>query len=362
MQYLILFDPPEHLMVYTVFLKHVASGDLFQLPLDTLNCVEELNKGSNCTFTFDYSLLHDQVALPYSTTVKTLFTSVFSEIWYQDSNANILWLGVVSDAQVTKDATGAYTLTVAAVDYFGLLQKRRTDADKVYTGVDPASIPWTEINASQSKTSGNLGITVGVTASTGITVNEEYKREDLNQLISDLSNLKLNNSFDFDIDVTKKFNVYYPTKGSLRSNVVFDNFTIASWGIDTPLLLSMTNSVYARGSGVNTDVPETNSIASSGVVAEYTLLEDIITDTQTSDTGVLQAEGDKYLALYELSLDNIEIIHTDEVDLTTYDVGDTVIVNIPEWDISYAQYRVKKRTVQIDDTGTMTSTIDLLTM
>src|SRR5579872_3927781 len=139
-------------MTYKLFIKHVATGDLFELPFDTLNVVEELNNGANATFTFDYTVLHDQVALPYNTTVKTLLTSVFTEIYFQDQNANVIWLGVITDVQITYDASQGYNLTVGANDYVGLLQKRRSQADKVYTAVDPASIPWDQINTSQGYT------------------------------------------------------------------------------------------------------------------------------------------------------------------------------------------------------------------
>ncbi len=157
-------------MIYTVFLKHVASGDLFELPYKTVNYVEELNNGSQATFDFDFATIKEQVADVYSTNVKDLFTAVLSEMWVQDSAGNKVWFGVVADYQRTKDAVGNYTLKIACIDYFSLFQKRRTGASVDFSAVDPATIPWSLINTSQGLTSGNLGITQGATASTGLTI------------------------------------------------------------------------------------------------------------------------------------------------------------------------------------------------
>ncbi len=349
-------------MTYTVILKHVASGDIFELPYKLINYVEELNNGSQATFEFDYTTIKEQVCDPYTTNPKDLFTAVLSEITVKDSSNNILWLGVVSEYNRSKDASGNFTLSVAAVDYFSLLQKRRTGSDDIFSGVDPATIPWSLINTSQSKTHGDLGITVGATASTGTMVSVELKYADIKQVITDLSNYKANNSFDFDIDTGKKLNIYYPTKGSLRANIVFDDNTVLAHAVKIPVVLNITNSVFVTGQGINNDIAAVNRQASSSEIAEYTLLEDIISDTQTADTTTLNSEGDRKLSLEKLPLYAITLKHSDDINLTTYGLGDTVVVNIIEERISYAQYRVKKRTVDIDETGTMVATIDLLTI
>ncbi len=351
-------------MTYKVFLKHLTTGDLFELPYNSINWVEELNNGANATFNFDYSTIKEQVCAPYGTNVFDLFTAVFSQIWVEDSAGNKLWLGVCSDYQRTKDAAGNYSLQIAACDYFALLQKRRTAALKTYSAVDPATIPWDLININQTSgiASADLGITQGTTVTTGLTVSPEYIRADIKQSISDLSNYRVKGSFDFDIDVTLKLNLYYPTKGSLRANVVLDALTTLADGVKIPLLLSITNRVMARGQGINNDVAESVRIASDPTINQYTLLEDVLTDPTTSDTTVLATEGDKKLDLEKLPLAQITKKHGDDIDLTSYGLGDTIIVDVPEENISYAQYRVKKRTVDIEQTGTMIATLDLLTI
>jgi len=49
--------------------------------------------------------------------------------------------------------------------------------------------------------------------------------------------------------------------------------------------------------------------------------------------------------------------HGDDIDITSYGVGDTIIVNCPRTGYSHIEeYRVKKRTVDIDKTGTSSFT------
>src|SRR5947207_2366214 len=110
-------------MTFTVILKHITSGDIYELPFRSLNYIEELNNGSQATFQFDYQTIKDQVATPYGTTVADLFTGVLSEIWVQNDSGIKIWFGVVTEFNWSKDMAGNHTLQIAAVDYFSLLQK-----------------------------------------------------------------------------------------------------------------------------------------------------------------------------------------------------------------------------------------------
>src|SRR4051794_4740923 len=131
-----------------------GTGNLFELPFMSVNYVEELNAGSQATFNLDYSAMA-QLAAVYGTTVRDLFTATFREIWVELDGTKI-WTGVASEYNRSKDAQGTYRLTLAAIDYLALLQKRRTGAVKTYTATDPATIPWDLINTSQSLTDGDF--------------------------------------------------------------------------------------------------------------------------------------------------------------------------------------------------------------
>jgi len=201
-----------------VFVLNVATGDIVELPFESINHVEELNNGKNATIEFDYSAV-EVIADKYGTTVKDLFTATFREIQiYVDGVKK--WRVVIAEYNRSKDAEGKYTLTIGAVDYFSILQKRRTGLTTVnFAAVDPATIPWSLINASQLLTSGDLGITVGATDTTALSVTLALKNAEIRQTIIDLSNYKQLNSFDFDLDIDNKLNIFAPTKGSLRQTL-----------------------------------------------------------------------------------------------------------------------------------------------
>mgnify|MGYP007135527431 CR=1 FL=1 len=58
----------------------------------------------------------------------------------------------------------------------------------------------------------------------------------------------------------------------------------------------------------------------------------------------------------------MSVKHDDTIDITTYGLGDTIVINIPEEGISYANYRVKKRTVDVNEANALTCQVDLLTI
>lgn len=344
-----------------VYLKDIGTGNLYELPYKSINYIEELNAGKSMTFQLDYNAIKE-LATTYGTTPKDLFTATLREIWVEitmpDASPVIPFISVVSEYNRTKDVTGTYQLQIPSIDYFALLQKRRTGLTQVdFTSQDPVDIAWSLINTSQGLTYGDLGITRGVHPATGLSVTVSYINAELKTEITNLSNNKQNGSFDLDIDSTKTFNTYYPTKGSVRSNIVLDDNNILADGVKIPVVLAITNDVNVTGQS-QTGV---NRVASNPTINAYKRLQDTISDTTVTDTTILNAEGDKFLTLNQLPLYQISVTHDgQDPDITTYDVGDTLIVNIPEEDISYAQYRVKKRTVDINSSGQILVQLDML--
>ncbi len=350
--------------LFQVFILDVASGNLFEIPFESINCIDELNNGKSMSVQLDYPAVKSMAAA-YRTTVQDLFTATFREIYVTMDGVKI-WYGVVAEYNRSKDATGQYQMGIAAIDYFSLFQKRRTGLTTInFTNVDPATIPWSLINTSQQSlgagSASDFGITQGATALTPLTITVSYKNSELRQEIINLSNYKQNGTFDFDIDFTKKFNVYYPIKGTTRTNIVLDDNNILADTIKIPLLLSMTNSIFVTGQGINDDQAGVNRKAGNSIVNAYKLLEDQIADINVTDTGLLAAEGDRFLALNQLPLYQISLKHDGkDPDVTTYDVGDTLVVNVPEEGVINQQYRVKKRTLDIDKGGQCIVQLDML--
>lgn len=347
-----------------ILIINPSTGDTVELPYMSVSYIEELNNGYSATLNFDYIAVKE-ICDKYSLTPVQLFTSSFREVKVIRSDGSLLWRGVISDYTRSVDAYGKYSLTVACVDYFALLQKRRTALTRIFTNTDPATIAWNLINDTQTSESpySDFGITQGTANTTGLSQSITYQFAEIRQEIINLSNANQANSFDFDIDYTLKFNTYFPIKGSVRNNIVLDQNNIIANTVDVPVVLNLTNEVYVIGNGVNSDVTYVNRQATNSYKISYKKLEDVLRDSQQTDTNILNNIGDKFIVLKREPLSAISVTHLDgDPDVTTYGIGDTIIVNIPEEQISYAQYRVKKRTVDIDDKGTIKVQIDLLTI
>jgi len=97
--------------------------------------------------------------------------------------------------------------------------------------------------------------------------------------------------------ISQKGNIshFHPAAFALDKNILSDTVKI-------PLLLSLTNSIFVTGAGVNDDQSGVKRTAGNSIVNAYKLLEDQIADIAITDTNLLAAEGDRFLALNQLPL------------------------------------------------------------
>lgn len=112
------------------------------------------------------------------------------------------------------------SIVVSAMGWFNLFEKRlyAKFTTKKFTAIDEGEIAWQLIAASQAETGGNLGITKGtIQASANATIS--YLQKPIKDAILELAAGE--NGFNFEITPNKVFNVYAPTKGSVKPNAVF---------------------------------------------------------------------------------------------------------------------------------------------
>ncbi len=345
-----------------VKIQNPVTGDLYELPFSAISFTEELNGGKDAQFSFDFIALQD-IAKAYNTNPLFLLTSSYREIWVE-MNGSKIWYGAISDFHLTKDAQGLFQLNVYGLGFFSLFQKRRTNNSTVFTTVDAGQIAWSLINTSQQADLpySDLGITQGsVPASTTRTI--EYNFAEIRQTIIDLSNAKVKNGFDFDIDNTKKFNVYYPFKGTTRNNIILDDKNLLGWAAVKNLLTNITNKVYVVGKGINTDVAYVYVSASSDYKSAFKVLEDTISDKALDSLTNLTDEANMFLAYNQAPILTLTLKHHGEdLDVTSFVLGDIIFVTIPELSLSLASFRVKKRQVHIDENGNILVDVDLQTI
>jgi hypothetical protein len=341
----------------SLFIKDVA-GNQYELPYEQISYNEELNGGRDAQFDLNY-LAVEEIANAYKTTTLFILTSTYTEIWVEKDGAKI-WYGVVSDFNFSKSNDGSYSLTVYGVDFFSLLQKRRTSVSQVYVGWDAADIAWDLIYQSQQSDLpySNLGITRGTHPTTLAIDNIAYQFAEVRQEIINLSNETIKGGFDFDIDVNKVFNIFYPFKGSVRNSLVMDENNTLSWTIEKPMLTGLVNKVYVVGQGVNTDIAYATRVSDAAYRNSFKTLEDVLSDRQIDSPTLLAAEGDQYLTNYQAPMLTVSLVHDgNEVDITTYDLGDSLPITIPEISLTKSIMRVKKREVQIDKNSNIMVTV-----
>lgn len=330
--------------MFQIHITNISGSEKYVIPFDSFKFTEELNKGYDGQIKVSYPALKTYATL-LKTTPDDILTSKFREVKIY-SDTDLIFLGILRRRKLKGGKVGATEATLPIADYLSMLAKRRTSEKSVVSNTDSAQIVLDELDISQAKTNGDLGITHG-TEPTTINRDNLARFESLLELLVSMSNLKLKDGYDFDIDVTKALNFYYPTKGTTRENIVLDDFNILEWEDDVPLAGSLTNNVDVLGDGSDDDLIWTNREDAS-VQAAWLLHEDVIKENSVKLLATLQDRGDKFLDKNKTPsagrIIKVTHLHGDP-SITTYNVGDYVKVRINDIDLDENR-RVIKREVE----------------
>jgi|ERR671917_497275 hypothetical protein len=142
--------------------------------------------------------------------IGTLITDVY--VAWNDLLLARLRVGTVSDDLDAND----HEMSVAAVDYQGLLDRRYAHQAIQYTNQDLTYIAWDLIDYTQRRYNapgGDWGITRGLQATTGSVTHLVEDGKKIGEAIADVRGLYP--EFDYEIDAAKRFNVWQ-MRGSLR--------------------------------------------------------------------------------------------------------------------------------------------------
>lgn len=334
---------------FAVFVKKTSSGEVWEARPLSYSFTDELNRESVAKFTVSFEDL-DKFVSPSSGTVLDALSGTFREIWIERDGSKIFW-GAITDLEIGPNTDGDRTVTIKATSWFGLFGRRIAGIPKrAFTSTDAGSIAWTLIDESQDSDPdggggyySDFGITQG-SITTSVNRDRTYRFKNVRDAIVALSNENLDDGFDFDIDMTKNFNVYYPTKGSNRFNLTFDDRTIDDWRYGKPLLLSLANRVHVIGGGDNDDVTHVTRTAGTSYRDDWFTLDDVLDDRESLNTTLLNDKGDRLLAESQSPVPVFEFSHyDDQIEWSDYAVGDTIQINKPDLGFTDAQKRVTKR-------------------
>jgi hypothetical protein len=338
--------------IYEVIVKDPDAGTLWEVIPKSYSFIDRLNKEPTADFSFSFEELK-LGATANDTTVANMFTAALREIYVnrtKNGTTTKIFYGVITDFVVTPGGKGERTVSIKAMGFFGLFKKRLVGigTETVYSATDAGDIAWDLIDDSQNSDTpySDWGITQGATPATK-NRDRTYFFDNVYESIVKLSSDNLADGFDFDIDNSKQFNVYYPTKGQARPTVVFDERTMSGWRFVKSLYSDMANIVYAIGEGFNESINYETRTASTALRTPFGTLEEKLEARNVTEATTLQDKGDKRLD--DASAPNEEVQgvqHYDDesaVSFDDYNVGDTVIVNLPDFEIDNESFRVRER-------------------
>ena len=342
-----------------LFVINPTTSDEIELPFLTLTISEELNVGKDCRIQLDFFSIKE-VAEKYNSNVLFILTSGIRRIRVEKDGTSI-FLGVVTDFNIQENDAGRKIIDLYSVGLFNLLAKRRTNAKRVFIQDDAGDIAWTLIDESQLSDPpySDLGITQG-SITTSVDRDRTFRFANLKEEITKMSNNNLRNGFDFEVDNTGKFNVFYPTKGSQRPNIFLDDQNILNWGVRKPLIMTLTNKVYVLGEGFNDDILYTTRQSSNSYKTTFGLLEEVLSAREIITTETLNDKGDKFLADYQSPILTISLNHNDaDLNILDYEVGDSIRVTIETMEIEAVYKRIYKRILKIDTNEHTLVTLDV---
>lgn len=343
-------------MTYRVILSGTSADDIYEIIPKSLEFTDQLNDQSDARVTVGLGELI-KLATTHGTTWRAMLTSGARELYITKDDTKIFW-GLVSALDMRPLAGGDAEVDIKAISWFGVLAKFVTGIpSETHASGDIGDLAWTIINACQQQDSdglggyySDLGITQG--ASPAISNHQKtYSFDNLKDAIIGFSKAKIDDGYDFDIDMSKQFNVY-TSKGSDKTGIVFDDKLILEWRLKIPLVSELCNRVYVVGEGINSDVQYQLRQATTDLRNSWYSLTDVESERDVSETATLQSRGDQHLADLQEPVDALEIkVDENLYGWGDYDIGDTIYVTIAKLSLSQIGKRVVKRVFSIKEQG-----------
>lgn len=337
--------------MYELILENSSKTVKYSLPYEAIKITEELNKALSATVSMPYKSI-DKYAQALKTSPDAIVASQPMN-WRLLRNDTEIYSGILMDRKINGGNEGATAYQINLADFSARLNKRRTSQDFQRLATDSAEIVDDLLEL--ANTNQNTGISMGTKPTTkdrDLTSRTANVRDE----IVSMSNEKKKDGYDWDVDTTKKLNLYYPQKGELRAYIILDDFNIIKWQVVRPLEGKLTNKLYVLGEGYGDDQAMATSENSLSQGA-WGLLEDVQSEKNVSTESELQDRGDKIIDTVAFPTETVSLAHKDGTpNITDYNVGDTVVVRIDEIGLN-EQLRIIKRTIQIDAGGN--ATVDL---
>ena len=236
--------------------------------------------------------------------------------------------------------------------YLSRFGRRTIDSTLTYTTVDQFQIGWNLIAFTQAKTNGDLGITRGSGATSGVTRDRTYPFWERSTVLDMLQELgAVDNGFDFEITPNRVYNNYFPSKGSTLGTIfeLGKNIDGLSYDIDASNMATEISAIGA-GDGTNTCIAVAVDVTARGT---FGLLQDTISVTDVKNFSTLQDHADEELRVKKGARWQPQLnVVTSDPPFGSFSVGDTATIEASQGFIQLNNsFRIVSITVQIDDEG-----------
>lgn len=251
---------------------------------------------------------------------------------------------------------GTINMRFGGEGWLSRLKKRRLKVDKTYTAQDIYDIAWDYINYTQQRTHGDLGFTRFSLALRGETQTlawKAYERKMILELIQQLA--ESDQGFDFEVTPEREWKTYermgnpvpkiFELGYELKNNV--KNYT---YEIDAISKMATEFTLAGKGEKeLKLFSTQTDAIMS----AEYGLLEEIESNTDIDDQGILDSICALLLRMYKEPRQDLHTYVT-LVDPAygTYGIGDAVTVRVND---GFTQFdrdmRIKTMVTSVPNVG-----------
>lgn len=265
-------------MIYQIVIKDNSGNKIGDIQdFDELKWTHVLNREGDCSFTLPLK--------SENTKIQMMDLRRSNVEIYEDGV--IQWGGFIHSIS-TKITYGDDILTVFCKGYLALL-KTRICVSATYTATDAGAIAWGLINTSQSQTYGDMGITSG-TIQTSVQRDRTYQYKNIYDALIDLS--EVINGYDIMIDTQKRLQIYYPQKGTIKTDTIIfrhgENISTTDYSED---FIDGVNRAIVLGSGFGSAM-STATVDNTTLQSQYYLMEGIVNQKSIEGTTSLQAHGE----------------------------------------------------------------------
>jgi len=243
---------------------------------------------------------------------------------------------------------GGLTPSIINSSDFGVVFAYTCDPHHVAVAVDVTLCPEITVFYTIPLTDDykDFGITIG-TIQTSVNRNRTYEYKCLYDAISELADVLY--GFDFEVTDNKQFNVYYPSKGTDKSdNIIFEfgtNIDKIDFAQD---FTEPANEVLVLGNGSGTAMV-TSTVTDTNMRGQYKLRKAINSQKDVDDESYLEAVGQKQLNTYAYVVRQYKVTQKANTSPEYGDlsVGDWIRIRVNH---GYLQIEdvVRIKTIQVD--------------